>query len=568
MFKRSIAGGQSDLFNSIYHQVGAKKSAELEDLKGWHNIFFKYVTNQIDESIFSPLFSKNMGRSNSSIRQLLSMMILKEGNNWTDEQLFEEVGFNIKVMLALGQSNFKDAAPSPSTYYKFRSRVVAYDAEHGTDLFGDFFVSHAQGIAKSFGIKGQKVRMDSKLFSSNIAKSTRLQLIVKSLRNWLKQKSEQELTVLSKASQEVLARVAKHHAERFTFRMAKKEEKEWLEKCGLVIKEIVDKQDDDTGLLARILSEQYKIIEVPSEKTEDTKEEKIELKDAAEISGNTIQSPHDLEATYRRKQNGNLVQSVRGYASNITETCSEDNDFNIITSVQTESATHSDDQFFQQAIETSQVVLGDEKIEEAATDGSYHSPANVAYAKGKNGTAPFTFYTQAIQGTDGNFDYEWLEGKELKVTDKRTGKTYLATKTSNGKYRIKLPKGYHYILPKTIENYFLRKEIEKNKVYITTIRANVEGTIHQVFHTLNGRKSKYRGLKKNHFYVILRSIWANFRRLAKYVGKTLLKALIIAFFALKWLQAHHSAWWRNFRIQSKIPKIDQIKFGSNFKPIF
>jgi len=121
-----------------------------------------------------------------------------------------------------------EALPVPSTYYKFRSRVVAYDAEHGTNLLGIFFVSHAQGITKTFSIKGDKVRMDSKLFSSNIAKSTRLPLIVKSLRKWLKQNKGQELVILSDSSQEVLARIAKYHAENFTFRMTKTEEKVWF----------------------------------------------------------------------------------------------------------------------------------------------------------------------------------------------------------------------------------------------------------------------------------------------------------------------------------------------------
>jgi len=563
MFKISVAGGQMDLFDNIYHHVGNKKSAVLVDEKGWHNIFFKRVTSQIDEAVFRPLFSEKMGRNNSSIRKLLAMMILKEGNNWTDEQLFEETSFNIKVMLALGQSNLKEALPVPSTYYKFRSRVVAYDAEHGTDLLGDFFVSHAQGITKTFSIKGDKVRMDSKLFSSNIAKSTRLQLIVKSLRKWLKQNKGQELVILSDSSQEVLTRIAKYHAENFTFRMTKTEEKEWLKKCGLVIKEIVDKKGDNTGLLARILSEQYEIVDVPSKKAKDTKKEKVKLKDAAKIDGKTMQSPHDPEATYRHKKNGKQSQRVRGYASNITETCSKDNDFNIITSVQTETVTHSDDQFFQQAIETSRATLGQE-IKEAITDGAYHSPDNIAYAKGKDNPAPFTFYTQAIQGKSGNFDYEWLSEGELEVTDKCTGKTYLATKTNSGKYRIKSQKGYRYILPKTIENYFIRKKIEKNKDYITTIRANVESTIHQVFHTLNGQKSKYRGHKKNHFYAVLRSLWTNFRRMAKYIEENLLKAIIFAFFALKWLLASHSAWWQNFLIQNKFFKNRPNKIWYSF----
>ncbi len=53
MFKVSVAGGQMDIFDNIYHHVGNKKSAILADEKGWHNIFFKHITSQIDEAVCS-----------------------------------------------------------------------------------------------------------------------------------------------------------------------------------------------------------------------------------------------------------------------------------------------------------------------------------------------------------------------------------------------------------------------------------------------------------------------------------------------------------------------------------
>ena len=88
---------------------------------------------------------------------------------------------------------------------------------------------------------------------------------------------------------------------------------------------------------------------------------------------------------------------------------------------------------------------------------------------------------------------------------------------------------YRYIEPKSIVNYFRRKQIEQNLGYITKIRANVESTIHQVFYTLKGQKSKYRGQQRNHAYVISRSLWANLRRIIQNAEK---KAIITAVFAI------------------------------------
>ena len=97
-----------------------------------------------------------------------------------------------------------------------------------------------------------------------------------------------------------------------------------------------------------------------------------------------MQSPHDQDAAYRLKINGQKKQRVRGFASNITETCDKENELQIITSVQTEKVTHSDTAFFQQAIENTEKIVG--QIEEVTTDGAYNSPANKDYIEDREQT--------------------------------------------------------------------------------------------------------------------------------------------------------------------------------------
>ncbi len=57
------------------------------------------------------------------VRTLLAMMALKEGFDWSDSQLYEQVHFNLMVMKALGFENLTDKAPAPSTYYLFKHAV-------------------------------------------------------------------------------------------------------------------------------------------------------------------------------------------------------------------------------------------------------------------------------------------------------------------------------------------------------------------------------------------------------------------------------------------------------------
>ena len=62
-----------------------------------------------------------------------------------------------------------------------------------------------------------------------------------------------------------------------------------------------------------------------------------------DISSDSVQSPDDPECAYRNK-NGN---HVRGYSTNITETCSDD-DLNLITNRQVEKANTQDIDFVQE----------------------------------------------------------------------------------------------------------------------------------------------------------------------------------------------------------------------------
>jgi len=81
----------------------------LDDPSGWHNLFYTDVVRRIDEGIFSVLFDDKMGRPNASVRELIGMIILQEGNGWSDEQLFEQCRFNVLVMRALGKGNIYPA---------------------------------------------------------------------------------------------------------------------------------------------------------------------------------------------------------------------------------------------------------------------------------------------------------------------------------------------------------------------------------------------------------------------------------------------------------------------------
>ncbi len=197
---------------------------------------------------------------------------------------------------------------------------------------------------------------------------------------------------------------------------------------------------------------------------------------------------------------------------------------NLITAVQTQASTYSDDKFFIDAVELTEQVL-DTDIKAVLTDGAYSSYQNVQKLN-ENDEEKITWYHTGMQGAQGHYDFEKLNEDEYKVTDKRTGLKQITVKNKTDKFRIiehHAKANYRYFKLKTIENYFRRKAKELYPPWVFGQRANGESTIHQVFCKLNGMKTKLRGLFKTHCYALVRCFWVNFKRIMAKTNKTSLE---------------------------------------------
>ncbi len=547
MFKKSLSSTGASLFTGMSQVVGLKKGSYLDDAKSWHNVFFSGITSRIDESPYAVLYPSKTGRRNAPIRQLVAMMVLKEGENWTDKQLFEQSRFNLLVLLALGLRNLTDEPPVASTYYEFKKKVRTHYEATGEDLLEQTFSNLAKDQVLRYEVSGQRVRMDSKLIASNIANCTRLQLVISVLQQFYKSLAKDmppkdissTTSWLSSSDLKILKALCSKACDAHTYPLTTVEKRSELERLGLLIHRLLqtspDKASPSYQLLHRLFSEQYhfKPVDDQEDKGQHDKSDNdgasegvssIELRDKKNLAGNTLQSAHDADATFRRKESGQKEQFIKGYSSNITENCTP-GELNLILAAQIENAGYSDDQYFQQALNQSEQVLGS-LPDEVATDGAYNSTKNLHFIQQKD--KPIQWHLTAIQGTPSNFDYQWNEQGQLLVTDKRTGQTQIAkkaktratTKNKAPRYRIKEPNGtYRYIEHKAVLTYFRRQQIKNLPKEIKNIRPNVEATIHQVFFHLNGQQSKYRGIIAHRHMVFTRCIWVNYRRISDKINQ-------------------------------------------------
>jgi hypothetical protein len=115
-------------------------------------------------------------------------------------------------------------------------------------------------------------------------------------------------------------------------------------------------QDPVYQVLERVFGEHFK------------EEEKVlKVKINKELSASSLQSPDDLEATYRQKNK----KTYKGYVANITETCDPKNKLQLVTKVQVSSNHTEDAELLVDALPN---LKDRTEIDTLYTDGGYGSP--------------------------------------------------------------------------------------------------------------------------------------------------------------------------------------------------
>ena len=284
MYRESEKIKQRDLLNDPSLGMGKRTKAIFDDVEGWHNRFRHEVTNRVDEEIFKVLFSEKTGAPNSSIRVLVAMMALKEGQGISDEQLYEQARFNALVRSALGLINSDEEVPTESTYYLFRQRIGECAERSGKNLLEEAFAEITKGQCQEYQVSGKRIRMDSKLLGSNISIYNRYGVVHETIRKYCAVNGIKADEVKDVALGEIL----KEKAELVTYRNTKEEVACLFEKIGKVMFRLVSAEGADMskeyGLLKRVFEEQYEI----TRGVGGGKKKTVRVRDKSEISSKSI----------------------------------------------------------------------------------------------------------------------------------------------------------------------------------------------------------------------------------------------------------------------------------------
>jgi len=501
MFKKTDDSIQFNMFSDPKDLLNEKSRKKFSDSGAWHNLFRNHVLSGIDEEQFRPLYTQIMGAPNSSIKLLIGMMIIKESLQCSDKQLFEQCEFNLLVRSALGLMNIDDPLPAESTYYLLRKRIYTFNRQTGEDLFAKVFQGITSLQVREFEVNGSRIRMDSKLIGSNIAWYTRYELIHQSTRQFYHDipsgTRDKKINRKDRAALEILL---SEEGSKVVYRCTKSELNQRMQNFGPLIYRLLKifKQNPHYEALSRVFEEQYK-----------SGDGLIQIRDKEEISADSVQSPNDLDCSYRDKDG----QMVKGYSVNVTETCS-DNQLNLITDIKTVKVNTPDTAFLIDAVDATNSVTG-QTVDKIHSDGAYHSPTNSGFCSSNDIDMVLT----GIQGIQGRYDLNPMQNG-LQVIDTQTGEFIQAHRSIHSKdekWWIKIESGYRYFTQKDITNSLIRKKLNNRTIEELQRRNNVEATIFQLCFNTRNNKTRYRGLQSHQVWAYCRGLAINLVRIKNYI---------------------------------------------------
>ena len=514
-FKVNIEHYQRSLFG-VWNQIPESKRKMLENSK--EAKFYDIVFTNIDEMLFSVLYNEKNGRPNAPVNTLVGAIILQNHNGWTCQELFNNLDFNILVRVALGIDTINESPFCPATFFNFQNRLLNHYNTTEENLLERVFDGLTESQIKELGLKTDICRSDSFQAMSNIAKYSRMQLLVEVLIRLNRILIEDDKKLFS----EILEPYIKQESHHYLYNLKRGDIPAELDKIAIIYQKLYECLKDKY-----IETEVFKIFMRVYEEHFKVAGNQILIKASEELTSGCLQSPDDIAATYRLKKG----KKFKGQVINICETANPENAINLINDVVVEKNNKDDSVILNDRIETIKDKNPD--LNELHTDGAYGSVDNDKKMK----ELEINHIPTAVRG----------RSCEVEITIKQI---------DEGKYKVSCEGGQSVISTKARKKekacfdnkicescpftdkcstqkqkksrvfYFTYEDCKKNErnrkikelpPERRKIRPNIEATVKEFTKAFNHKgKLKVRGFFKTSLYATASAIGINFGRIFRY----------------------------------------------------
>jgi hypothetical protein len=291
---------------------------------GWQSVFRNTLLELMPVKNLAKHFDPVMGRPTKELYSVAGLLFLQEFQNWTIPQAVEAYLFRTDVQVALNLEPGLDQM-CERTLERYRKLFIEDDSA------SEVMDQVTTRLIDLLEIDIRQQRLDSTHVFSNMASFGRTRLMAVTIKRFLTQVKRHHAAdydalpeVLRQrygaAQSQLLAKDSKDAAERTKTRQQVAED----------LRTLIDRFADHAGLrdrpsyqaLVKIFNEQCALVD-----------DKIQVR--GKTGGACLQNPSDPEATY------DAIKG-QGYKLQISETCSSDNDVQLIASVLPQTAAEPD----------------------------------------------------------------------------------------------------------------------------------------------------------------------------------------------------------------------------------
>jgi len=300
---------------------------------GWQGLFRHVILELLPAEVIAGEFHLEMGRPTKELYSMAGLIFMSEFLNWKTEQAAEAYMFHTDIWYAL---NLKSEPQSMSTRTIERYQKLFRENDLANGIMNDVTSRLVELLEQNVS----EQRLDSTHVFSDMATFGRTRLMGVTIKRFLTQVIRHSNETYEALPEELRERYKPSQARLFADTAKGKENRRLLrqqvaEDMYTLVELFVD--DDNFNkrqtfkMLCTIFKEQCDIVE-----------DKIEIRE--KTGGSVIQNPSDPDATYDGHKGP-------GYQVQIAETCSEDNEVQLITCAIPQTASDSDSDVIEQVCE-------------------------------------------------------------------------------------------------------------------------------------------------------------------------------------------------------------------------
>jgi Transposase DDE domain len=361
--------------------------------QGWQAVFRHVILELLPVGKLAQHFHPSTGAPTKELYSMAGLVFLADFHGWTTQQAIEAYIFRTDVQYALNvQPGVQVCTRTVERYQKlFRE----------DDLAAEVFGKVTAGLTEKLEIDVSRQRLDSTHLFSHMATFGRTRLMAVAIKRFLTQVKRHAPELYAPLPEELRRRYEPVQSQLFADATTAEARQRSRQQAAEDLLWIIEHFADQPGMTSRPT---YKVLQTIFSQQCEVVEGKVTVR--AKTGGNCIQNPSDPDATYDGHKGP-------GYQVQIAETCSPENEVQLITGAIPQTACESDDA----AVVPMLDQLKEAKLlpEEMLADTIYASDDNVQAAE-KHGVE----LIGPIPGRTPESDPEALTVDDFAI-DERTG---------------------------------------------------------------------------------------------------------------------------------------------------